>query len=69
MCGSISPSWLRSGRVFVNEHHQGIKLVLRTLLQRPLLVGTTEVLVDAVRYAAIVLVVLLLVGQLAKVAL
>jgi hypothetical protein len=43
--------------------------VLRTLLQRPLLVGTTEVLVDAVRYAAIVLVVLLLVGQLAKVAL
>jgi len=43
--------------------------VLRTLLQRPLLVGTTEVLVDAVRYVAIVLVVLLLAGQLAKVAL
>jgi hypothetical protein len=43
--------------------------VLRTLLQRPLLVGTTEVLVDAARYVAIVLVVLLLVGQLAKVAL
>ena len=43
--------------------------MLRTLLQRPLLVGTTEVLVDAVRYVAIVLVVLLLVDQLAKVAL
>ena len=43
--------------------------MLRTLLQRPLLVGTTEVLVDAVRYVAIVLVVLLLVGQLAKIAL
>jgi hypothetical protein len=34
-----------------------------------LLVGTAEVLVDAVRYVAIVLVVLLLVGQLANVAL
>jgi hypothetical protein len=43
--------------------------VLRTLLRRPLLVGTTEVLVDTVRYVAIVLVVLLLLGQLAKVAL
>ncbi|HZA33639.1 MAG TPA: hypothetical protein VE505_01865 [Vicinamibacterales bacterium] len=43
--------------------------MLRTLLQYPLLVGTAEVLVDAVRYIAIVLVVLLLVGQLAKVAL
>jgi hypothetical protein len=32
-------------------------------------IGTAEVLVDATRYVAIVLVVLLLVGQLAKVAL
>jgi hypothetical protein len=38
-------------------------------LRRDPLVGTAEVLADAVRYVAIVLVVLLLVGQLAKVAL
>ena len=38
-------------------------------LRHPLLVGTAELLVDAVRYVAIVLVVLLLVGHLAKVAL
>jgi hypothetical protein len=43
--------------------------VLRTLLQHPLLVGTAEVLADAARYIAILLVVLLLLGQLAKVAL
>ena len=43
--------------------------MLRTLLQRPLLVGTAEVLTDAVRYVAIVLGALLLLGQLAKVAL
>ena len=41
--------------------------MLRTLRQHPLL-AAGEVLVDAVRYVAIVLVVLLL-GQLAKVAL
>jgi hypothetical protein len=34
-----------------------------------LLLGATEVMVDATRYVAIVLVVLLLVGQLAQVAL
>ena len=43
--------------------------MLRALRQYPLLVGTAEVLVDAVRYVTIVLLVLLLVGQLAKVAL
>ena len=43
--------------------------MLKALRHHPLLVGTTEVLGDAVRYVAIVLVVLLLVGQLAKVAL
>ena len=42
--------------------------MLKALGHHPLLVGRTEVLVDAVRYVAIVLVVLLLVGQLAKVA-
>jgi hypothetical protein len=42
--------------------------MLKALLDHPLLVGTTEVLVDAARYVAIVLLVLLLVGQLAKVA-
>ena len=43
--------------------------MLRTLCQHPLLVGMAEVLADAVRYVAIVLAVLLLLGQLAKVAL
>jgi hypothetical protein len=43
--------------------------VLRTLLQHPLLVGTAEVLADAARYIAITLVVLLLLGQFAKLAL
>jgi hypothetical protein len=42
--------------------------MLNALRQHPLLVGTTEVLTDAIRYVAVVLVVLLLVGQLAKVA-
>jgi hypothetical protein len=43
--------------------------MLRTLRHHPLMVGTAEVLVDAARYVAIVLLMLLLVGQLAKVAL
>ena len=43
--------------------------MLKALRGHPLLVGTAEVLVDATRYVTIVLVVLLLVGQLAKVAL
>ena len=43
--------------------------MLRTLRRRPLLVGMAEVLTDAARYIAIVLIVLLLLGQLAKVAL
>jgi hypothetical protein len=42
---------------------------MKALRHRPLLLGTVEVLVDAVRYIAIVLVVLLIVGQLATVAL
>jgi hypothetical protein len=43
--------------------------MLGALRHHPLLVGTTEVLVDAVRYVAIVLIVLLLLGQLAKIVL
>jgi hypothetical protein len=43
--------------------------MLRTLCHHPLMVGTGEVLVDAARYVTVVLVVLLLLGQLAKVAL
>jgi hypothetical protein len=39
--------------------------MLKALCHHPLLVGTAEVLADAVRYVAIVLVVLLLVGQVA----
>jgi hypothetical protein len=37
--------------------------MLRTLRRHPLLVGTAEVLVDAVRYVALVLVVLLVLAQ------
>jgi len=37
--------------------------MLRALRQHPLLVGMAEVLVDAVRYVAIVLVVFVLLGQ------
>jgi hypothetical protein len=37
--------------------------MLMALRQHPLLVGMAEVLADAVRYVAIVLVVLLLLGQ------
>jgi hypothetical protein len=43
--------------------------MLKALRRHPLLVGATEVMVDAARYVAIVLVVLLLLGELAEVAL
>jgi len=43
--------------------------MLKALRHHPVMVGTLEVLVDAARYVAIVLVVLLLVGQLVTVAL
>ena len=43
--------------------------MLKALSHHPVMVGMVEVLVDAARYVAIVLVVLLLVGQLAKFAL
>jgi hypothetical protein len=43
--------------------------MLKALSHHPLVVGTAEVLVDAARYVAVVLVVLLLLGQLANVAL
>ena len=43
--------------------------MLKALRDHPLMVGTVEVLVDATRYVTIVLVMLLLLGQLAKVAL
>jgi hypothetical protein len=43
--------------------------MLKALRQHPLLAGTAEVLVDAVRYIAVMLIVLPLVGQLANVAL
>jgi hypothetical protein len=43
--------------------------MLKALRYHPLVVGTAEVLGDAARYLAILLVMLLLLGQLAKVAL
>jgi hypothetical protein len=42
---------------------------MKALRHHPLMVGTAEVLVDTARYVAIVLLVLLLLGQLARVAL
>ena len=43
--------------------------MLKALRQHPLMVGTAEVLLDAARYVTIVLIVILLLGQLARVAL
>ena len=43
--------------------------MLKALRHHPLLAGTAEVLVDATRYVAVVLLVLLMLGQLARVAL
>jgi hypothetical protein len=43
--------------------------MLKALRHHPVMVGMVEVLADAVRYVTIILLVLLLVGQLAKVAL
>ena len=43
--------------------------MLRALQRRPLLFGTAEVLAAAVRYLAAMLVFIVLLGQLAKVAL
>jgi hypothetical protein len=42
--------------------------MLRALRQHPLLVGMAEVLADAVRYVAIVLVVLVVLGQVVRLA-
>ena len=42
--------------------------MLRTLRYSPLLVGMAEVLADAVRYVAIVLVVLVVLGQVVRLA-
>jgi hypothetical protein len=46
-----------------------MRLMLNTLRGWPLLVGTGEVLVAAVRYVVIMLVFIVLLGHLAKVAL
>jgi hypothetical protein len=46
-----------------------MRFMPKGLRQHPLLTATTEVLADAVRYVGIMLGVLLLLGQLAKVAL
>jgi hypothetical protein len=46
-----------------------MQLMVKALRRHPLMVGAGEVLVDAARYISIVLLVLLLLGQLAKVAL
>jgi hypothetical protein len=43
--------------------------MLKALRHHPLMIGTVEVLVDATRYVTIVLLLLLLMGQFAEVAL
>ena len=43
--------------------------MLKALRHHPLMAGTAEVMADAARYIVVVLIVLLLLGQLAKVAL
>jgi hypothetical protein len=43
--------------------------MLKAMRDHPLLVGTAEVMADAARYIAVVLIALLLLGQLAKLAL
>jgi hypothetical protein len=45
-----------------------MRFMLKALRQHPLLVGTAELIADAIRYIAIVLIVLLLLGQFAKLA-
>ena len=45
---------------------QEIELMLRTLRRHPLFVGTGEVLVDGIRYVAVVLVLLVVLAQAAK---
>ncbi|HEU0307331.1 MAG TPA: hypothetical protein VFR30_10225 [Lysobacter sp.] len=42
---------------------------MKALHHHPLMVGTAEILADAVRYVGIMLVLLLLLGQLASIAL
>jgi hypothetical protein len=42
--------------------------MLRTLRRHPLFVGTGEVLVDGIRYVALVLVLLMLLAEAAKLA-
>ena len=54
---------------FVDRHYPELQFMLRALRQRPLLVNTAEVLAAAVRYVAVMLVFIVLLGQLAKVAL
>jgi hypothetical protein len=46
-----------------------MQFLLRALCHRPLLVNTAEVMTAAVRYVVIMLVFIVLLGQLAKVAL
>jgi hypothetical protein len=46
-----------------------MRFMLRVLRQRPLLANTAEVMTAAVRYVVIMLVLIVLLGQLAKVAL
>jgi hypothetical protein len=46
-----------------------MRSMLKALRHHPLMVGTAELLVDAGRYVAIMLIVLVLLGQLAKFAL
>ncbi len=58
----------RSGRACADRHHHETGFLLRTLRRHPLFVGTAEVLVDAIRYVAVVLIVLTALAQAARLA-
>jgi predicted DNA repair protein MutK len=62
------PSWPTSGRTYADLRLQEIGFMLRKLQQHPLLAGLGEVLVDAMRYVAVMVVLVVLLGYLARLA-
>jgi hypothetical protein len=65
---SISASWPRFGRTCADRTEE-TRFMLKALRHHPLMVGTAEVLVHAARYVTIVLLVILVLGQPANIAL
>ena len=69
MSAIISPTSPRSDRAFADYHHHEMRSMLKALRDHPLLAGMAEVLAAAARYVAVMLFVLLLLRQLARIAL